>query len=203
MEHFSEQAWADFIRGISRAETIANIQSHLTSGCSDCTAAFEVWKRVHMIISNEKTYAPPEGLVRMAKQEFAIKHSLEPPQSVLASLVFDTLAQPLLAGVRSGTVTARQLVYEAEGVTVDLRFDSQPQSNKICVVGQVLDKRIPCLSPNDASIMLWTEKGLPLLETKANEFGEFHLEFEAQDHLRLSIRMVGRMPIRIPLANLK
>jgi hypothetical protein len=51
--------------------------------------------------------------------------------------------------------------------------------------------------------MLWTEKGLPLLEAKTNEFGEFHLEFEAQDYLRLSIQMVGRMPIRIPLANLK
>ena len=203
MEHFSEQAWADFVRGISRPETIANIQSHLTSGCSDCAATFDIWKRVHTIITNEKSYAPAEGLVRMVKQEFAARHSVEPPQSVVASLVFDTLAQPLLAGVRSGTVTARQLVYEAEGVTVDLRLDSQPQSNKICAVGQVLDKRIPGVSSSDASVMLWTEKGLPLLETKANEFGEFHLEFEAQDHLRLSIRMVGRMPIRIPLANLK
>ena len=122
---------------------------------------------------------------------------------IVAKLVFDTLAHPLPSGVRSGRVTARQLVYEAEGVTVDLRLDSQPQSNKICAVGQVLDKRIPRVSSSDASIMLWTEKGLPLLETKANEFGEFHLEFEAQDNLRLSIQAVGQMPIRISLANLK
>jgi len=203
MEHFSEQAWADFVRGISRPETIANIESHLASGCSDCTAAFDIWKRVHMTVTNEQTYAPPEGLVRVVKQEFAARYSPEPPQSVLASLVFDTLAQPLPAGVRSGTVTARQLVYEAEGVTVDLRLDSQPQSNKISAVGQVLDKRIPRVSLSDVSIMLWTEKGLPLLETKVNEFGEFHLEFEAQDNLRISIQLVGRMPIRISLANLK
>jgi hypothetical protein len=50
------------------------------------------------------------------------------------------------AGIRSTVAVARQLVYEAEGLTVDLRLYRQPQSNKICVVGQVLDKGIPRLA---------------------------------------------------------
>ncbi len=121
---------------------------------------------------------------------------------MLASLLFDTVAQPLPTGVRSVAAVARQLVYEAEGLTVDLRLDPQPQSNKICVVGQVLDKGVPRVSPSSASIMLWTEKGQPLVQVSANESGEFQLEFEVQENLRLSIDVAGRKTIRIPLANL-
>jgi hypothetical protein len=51
-------------------------------------------------------------------------------------------------------------------------------------------------------VVLWTEKGNPVLETRANERGEFELEFEAQAQLRISIELAGRTPIRIPLANL-
>src|SRR5207253_3463909 len=75
--------------------------------------------------------------------------------------------------------------------------------NKICVVGQVLDKGIPRVSPSGASIMIWTEKGLPIVQARANVSGEFQLEFEPQDGLRLSVNVDGRRTIRIPLANLK
>jgi hypothetical protein len=203
MEHFSEQIWADFVRGLSKSETRANIESHLATGCSDCAAAFDIWKRVHMTVSNEKTYTPPEDVVRMVKSEFKAKYSSEPRPWVLANLVFDTFAQPLPAGIRLGAVTTRQLVYEAEGLTVDLRLDRQPQSNKICVVGQVLDKGIPRVSPSGASIMIWTEKGLPIVQVSANESGEFQIEFEARDGLRLSINLAGWRTIRIPLANMQ
>jgi hypothetical protein len=109
----------------------------------------------------------------------------------------------LPAGIRSTVAVTRHLVYEAEWLTVDLRLDRQPQFNKICVVGQVLDKGIPRVSPSGASIMIWTEKGLPIVQARANESGEFQLEFEARDDLWLSIHVDGRRTIRIPLANLK
>jgi hypothetical protein len=202
MEHFSEQTWGDFVRGISNPETRKGVESHLASGCSDCAAAFDTWKRVYAIAANENTCTPPDNIVRAVKQEFVAKYPQQPSRWVLATLVFDTITQPLPAGVRGGAVTARQLIFEAEGLTVDLRLDAEPQSNTICAVGQVLDKGIP-RSPANASIMLWTEKGEPVVETQANQFGEFQLEFEAQDQLRLSIEMAGRRPVRIPLVNLK
>ena len=202
MEHFLEQTWADFVRGINKSEINTNIESHLAGGCSDCKAAFNLWNQVRTTIANEKTYMPPDNALRLVKQEFAAKYSPEQRPSVLASLLFDTFAQPLPTGVRSGAAVARQLVYEAEGLTVDLRLDPQPQSSKICVVGQVLDKGVPRISLSSASIMLWTEKGQPLLHVSANEHGEFQLEFNAQENLRLSIDAAGRKTIRIPLANL-
>src|SRR5438094_4389633 len=101
MQHFSEQAWADFVRGISESDMKENIESHLARGCPDCRATSDVWNRVQNTVSNETTYMPPESLVRMVKQEFAATKSPK-QESVLASLQFDTFAQPLTAGIRSG-----------------------------------------------------------------------------------------------------
>src|SRR6266481_121025 len=201
MQHFSEQAWTDFVRGISEPPTKTNIESHLARGCSDCRAAADVWNQVKAMVSDERSYTPPESVVRMVKQEFAATAKQE-QTSVLASLLFDTFAQPLPAGIRSGAAVARQLVYEAEGLTVDLRLDSQSPSGKILVVGQVLDQRLPRVSPRGVSIALWTPKGQPFLEVSPNESGEFQLEVNAQDDLRLLIEAAGRKTIRIPLANL-
>src|SRR5207249_11553234 len=141
-----------------------NIESHLARGCPDCRAAFDVWSRVQATLVNERTYTPPDSAVRMVKQEFTAAYSREQRSTVLASLLFDTFAQPLAAGIRSTVAVARQLVYEAEGLTVDLRLDSQPRSGKILVVGQVLDQRLPRVSPKGVSIALWTSKGQPFLE---------------------------------------
>ena len=201
MKHFSEEAWADFARGI-KSETSVEMESHLNSGCSDCAAESAVWERVHAIASHENSYMPPEALVRMVKQEFTARSEPETSPWVLGKLVFDSVAQPLPVGVRAGAPIGRQFVYEAEGLTVDLRLDMQPRSKTICAVGQVLDKGTP-RSPGSPTILLWTEKGQPVLETKANELGEFQLEFEAQDQLRLSIEMAGRRSVRIPLSDLK
>jgi hypothetical protein len=203
MEHFPEQAWADFVRGISKSETTISMTSHLASGCTDCTAVLDVWKRVHAIASTESTYTPPEDRVRMMRVEFEARNRARKPEPVTAKLIFDTLAQPLTAGIRAAAATARQLVYEAEGLTVDVRLEAQPQSKTVLAVGQILDKRTPLIPSTEASVTLWTEKGLPLIEIRPNQFGEFHLEFEAQDNLRLSVTVLGRTPILIPLANLR
>jgi hypothetical protein len=203
MEHFPEQAWADFVRGISKSEATINMNSHLASGCKDCAAVLGVWKRVHAIASTESTYMPPEDRVRMMRVEFQARNRSQKTEPIMAKLIFDTLTQPLTAGIRSAAATARQLVYEAEGLTVDVRLDAQPQSKTVFGVGQILDQRMPLVPSTEASVTLWTEKGLPLAEIRPNQFGEFHLEFEAQDNLRLSITVLGRTPILIPLANLR
>jgi hypothetical protein len=202
MEHFAEENWADFVRGINRAEISDDIAAHLASGCTSCKAAFEMWRQVRTVAENEASVMVPEDLVRMVKMEFVIEDLKEPQNSLDGRLVFDTRTQPLTAGIRAGGVTARQLVYEADGLTVDLRLDTQPQSTKVCAIGQILDKRAPRFSFRDASVIVWTEEGLPILTTTTSEFGEFHLEFEVQEHLRLSIHIAGQRPVRIPLGSL-
>lgn len=198
MKHFSEQVWTDFVRGIGQSRTIAEIEAHLASGCLDCVPACGMWKKVYSIAAKEPSFAPPDHAVRVAKVEFATRQSPTPSPWTLARLVFDSLSQPLTAGVRSGTSDSRQLMFDAEGTMVDLVLDARPQSATISLVGQVVDKSGTKVAPRQVAVILWTETGQPLAETAANEFGEFQLEFAAQARLRLSVEIAGHKPIRIP-----
>lgn len=200
MGHFSEQAWVDFIRGFEQAER-PQMELHLASACSNCTQIHDTWKRVHTAALRENLYAAPASAVRLIKLEFATRKSGETEPPVFANLTFDTFAKPALAGIRSAAASARQMLYETEGLAVDLRFDRSPASQFVRVTGQVLGKREPYAAVAEATVMLWTSKGLPIAETRTNAFGEFNLEFEPQDGLRLSIHAHSQALVRVFLAN--
>lgn len=200
MEHFSEQVWADYVRGIGQKTASQEVEAHLANGCPDCTPVCGMWRKVYSIAANEASFEPPDGVVRVVKLGMAAIQAV-PSTWTLARLVFDSLNQPLTAGVRSGA-SDRQLVFDAEGTMVDLVLDSRPQSQMVSLVGQVVDKQGAKVAPRQVRVVLWTETSQPLAETSANEFGEFQLEFAAQDRLRLSVEIVGYKHIRIPPLNL-
>jgi hypothetical protein len=202
MEHFSDQPLADFVRGVSGPGVSRDIKAHLAEGCAKCNAANDAWSRVRRLATEESSYAPPENLVRMVKLGFGGKLAHQPAKWTLANLVFDSFAQPLLAGVRSsGALNVWQVIYEAEGLTVDLRFGRRSQSKEVHLVGQVLNRQEVRALQNHASIELSTEQNELVATTAVSALGEFHLEFEAKDHLWLSVKAAGRNTVRIPLAN--
>src|SRR5580692_12411534 len=201
MQHFSEQPWADFVRGISGPEVGKNIKAHLGSGCLKCKTAHDAWSRVERLATKEGAYAPPENLVRLVKSGFASRYSQPARHWTLANLVFDSFAQPLMSGVRSGALNVWQVIYEAEGLTVDLRFGRRAQSNEVHVVGQVFEKLAARALRDNASVELSTEKDLLVATTEVSALGEFHLEFEQKDPMWLSVKAVGRNIVRIPLTN--
>ena len=201
MNHFSEHAWADFTRGAATSADVAEIAQHILAGCIECRGTRDFWGRIRSFASQETLFTPPNNSLRQVKLEFGLRHEFESENWVLGKLVFDSFSQPLPAGVRSTAALSRQMVYEAEGLTVDLRFGWEPRSHRVSVVGQMLDNLAPQALMPGASVVLWTEEGHLVANAEANEFGEFELEFEAQSDLRLSAR-AGRRTVRIPLANM-
>ncbi|MFZ3339805.1 MAG: hypothetical protein WA213_02905 [Terriglobales bacterium] len=202
MEHFSEQAWADFGRGFGASEKARGIKTHLATNCLNCKSESRFWSRLQSMAVAEREYSAPENLVRLAKLEFAAKHEFQAEKWSLANVLFDSFSQPALAGVRSSAAIARQVVYEAEGLTVDLRFDVVVPSGRVSAVGQILDRQTPRELLTGSPVVVWTENGRLVATTTANAHGEFQLEFEAQDDLRLTAR-VGDRRVKLPLANLK
>lgn len=202
MEHFSEQPWIDFVRGVSDPEVSGHIKAHLAARCPKCKTAYDTWSRVRRLATEEAVYAPPENLVRLVKLGFVSKQAEQPRPWTLANLVFDSFAQSLPVGVRSsGTLNVWQVIYEAEGLTVDLRFGRRTPAKEVHVVGQVFDKKGVKALQSNASVELSTEQDQLVATTAVNPWGEFHLEFEAKDHLWLSVKAAGRNTVRIPLTN--
>lgn len=202
MEHISDQRWADFVRGVSGPEISGNIRGHLGKGCPKCKTALDAWSRIRRFATEEAAYAPPENLVRLVKLGLAGKPAKASRKWTLANLVFDSFAQPLLAGVRNGALNVWQVIYEAEGLTVDLRFGRRAHSKAVHLIGQVLNKQ-EARAWQRATIELATEQGQLLTTTSVNASGEFQVEFEANDHLWLSIKAEERNAVRIPLTNMK
>ncbi len=204
MRHFAEQPWADFVRGVSGPQISRDIKAHLAEGCSKCKTAHDAWSRVRRLATEESAYAPPQNLVRLVKLSFGSKAAQPSPKWTLANLIFDSFAQPLLAGVRSsGALNVWQVIYEAEGLTVDLRFGRRMQSKEVHIVGQVFDKLAVRALQNNASVELSTEQDRLVATTAISALGEFHLEFEQQDPMWLSVKAAGRNTVRIPLTNPK
>jgi hypothetical protein len=201
MEHFSDQTWADFVRGVGTPESTQQVEQHLTDLCLQCKSSLSFWQDVQNLGVRDTHYAAPENLVRMAKVYFEVSQPAPQKTWPIAALVFDSVTQPLPAGVRGGAINARQVIYEAEGLTVDLRFERKQLSNLVCVAGQVLDREAPLSWLSNAAIVLLSEKGQMVTKTEANDYGEFQLEFEPQSQLRMSVITQGRKTLRIALGS--
>jgi hypothetical protein len=199
MTHFAEEVWADYVRGTGASETKQQSSVHLADNCAVCKKAEALWDRVRTLAAREAQYQAPADLVRLAKLQFVI--DVPEPQDSWAGMVFDTVRQPLPVGIRGGSTHARQMIYEDESLTVDLRFERKLSGSAICVAGQVLDRQEPLSWVSGAVVVLWTEKGRMVTKTEVNECGEFQLEFEPQNQLRMSVITMGRKTLRIALGS--
>ena len=161
-------------------------QAHLAVRAARIAAtSVGMWKKLTRFAASEPTFTPPDHPVRMVKVGFAATQSPRLNPWTMAKLVFDSLNQPLTAGMRSGPVGITTVDVRRRRNRRDLVLDTRPQSGTISLVGQVVDKGGTKVAPRQVSVTLWTETGQPVAETAANEFGEFQLEFTAQTRLRL------------------
>jgi hypothetical protein len=145
----------------------------------------------------EQEYTPPPQAVRLVEAQFGVGKIAAPVAPWLASLAFDSFARPLPAGIRSGAPVARQMVYEADGLTIDLRIDKHAKA--LSIVGQVLDARTLRLASESVSVALLNRQGEPLQRTATSRFGEFHMEVAVEAELQLAIEVEEGRSVRIPL----
>jgi len=201
--HFTDETWVDFVREVSPSDGMRDIEGHLTSHCPECETALKFWKRISHFAVEERNCAVPEHLVHLVKTEFRYRQEEERNSPMIASMVFDTAAQLLPVGLRNGSASTRQVIYEGEGLSVDLRFERKHQRNLISAFGQLLDRESPLTWLGNAAIVLWNNQGRMVSKTETNHCGEFHLEFPPQDQLRLSVITEGRRTLRIVLGNIE
>jgi hypothetical protein len=200
MRHFSLENWADFARNVVGHEQKNAMQKHLETGCKECAKVFNTWKGIHEAARRERAYSPPESAVRTV-QGLGVLHGLGEGSRMkgpIALLLFDSSLNPLPAGVRSGLQTARQLLYGVNNYRVDLRIQPQDDSDKVAVVGQILDASQPNHSLGPIHVVLRKGKKI-IAESVTNRFGEFHLECDLDSSLHLQAGLPHGQVVHIPL----
>ena len=74
MPHFSEEEWVDFVRGVDVSTVKREIETHLSSACRECKAAFDLWESVVRLAAKENDYAPPDNLIRLVKAQSLLRN---------------------------------------------------------------------------------------------------------------------------------
>lgn len=188
-EHFTEEDWVEFAREQAVPALRARLQQHLDEGCPRCAKAVRLWKAVLDVAAQEAVHRPPQDSVRQVRAHFAFHK----PQGLVAraarqaALVFDSFLQPLAAGVRASGASPRQLLYRAGRYAVRLRLEPAADTERMSIVGQLLDEHIgPAGAVQDIAVLVM--RGRKTLDrTLTNHLGEFLLEPDAAKNLRLCV----------------
>ena len=198
MNHFNIEDWTDYVRDVANPELRVLMDAHRATGCARCEKRVDALARLSAMAREEKDIEVPDSLIRSARALFASQssHFIQRRTSVLAQLVFDSFRQPLAAGVRGQQRVSRQVLYQADGYSLDLRIEQERDSSQLLVVGQVFDRSKPQTPVANVPVLLLSGARL-LLRVDSNDFGEFQLQYEPTTPLSL------HLPIPETLTNIE
>jgi hypothetical protein len=201
MRHYSSEQWVDFARDVVREDEKIEMQRHLETGCKQCSKELGMWQRLHQFARREAAYTPSEGDVRIVNAAFAggaVQHSRRNAKEEVASLLFDSFRSPLLAGVRSTASASQQLLYGAGDYRIDVRIEPQIDSEKVVLIGQVLNSADPdeLLAALPVSVLQGRRM---LAESLTSEYGEFQIECGLEESFHISVLLPGGKSVTLHL----
>ena len=200
MKHYSEEQWVDFARNAIEGSVKEKMQSHLDTGCAECSQELAIWQRFHSVARRTSHDQPSEGSLRIVKSAFANQWPAKrrAPQAAIVELLFDSFRTPALAGVRSAASRSRQLLYGTATYRIDVRIEPQIDSDKVVLIGQILNSADPKQQLADVPVSLWKGRKMLAVST-TNHQGEFQIECEMDSSFRLMITLPGQKELSLPL----
>ncbi len=166
----------------------STLESHLKA-CGECAELQQEFQLLIARLREDSAYEPPAHLVEwglklfqpMAQQKVGAIRGL---RKIIASLVFDTFDQPMLAGVRRVGVPPRQLLFRAGDVDVDVKIESMEANDRITLVGQVLSNATKFFDNTPVKL---ESHGIVRYRTRTNLVGEFSFDEVPKDTYHLSV----------------
>ncbi|MBV9507280.1 MAG: hypothetical protein JO323_19985 [Acidobacteriia bacterium] len=202
-KHFTDERWSDYVRGLSPAPDAAAIHQHLEAGCEPCERSFRFWTIVAEVANSEAQNEVSEGQVRISRSAYLSwwRGRMLPQRATMARLLFDSMLAPLPAGVRGHGPSSRRILGRAGQWSLDLRFEPSPGKH-LFLVGQILGPESAQSHKTGFPVLLMSPDAL-VAETTANQFGEFQLQLQRANGLRIYADVPGRRPIGMSLPDLQ
>lgn len=200
-EHFREEDWVDLAREQAGPQERVLLQRHLDSGCRRCAQTVRLWKAVLSVADHDASYRPPQEALRQVKGDFSLRRRQGLRERVArgVALVFDSFRPPQRVGVRASGEAPRQLLYKAGRYMIRLRLEPADDAERMSIVGQILDEQDPAGALQDIAVLAL--KGSKTLDrTLTNHLGEFVLEPDAAENLRLCVGVaeIGTFTVQAP-----
>jgi hypothetical protein len=201
VKHLTATDAADFVRGLSASAARRRMERHLTSGCARCLRTVTLYRSIASTARDERQWDPPPGVLDRAADIFAIvPRRVDPLQRrLLPRLIFDSLRQPLPAGVRASNSVTRHVLYRAGDFFIDLRIDREHGAPRVSIVGQVAPREA---KPLEAVSVLLIDRRTVVARPPVNAFGEFHFDYDVHAQVRLRILLGKQTGLDVPLSRL-
>lgn len=201
MKHIEMGQSVDLVRGL-RCRDRAELGAHL-SVCRKCRQTVSTFRGFARIVQDEAEYAVPQYAVQSARAIYALQR----PERVyffprlLGRLVYDSFREPLPAGLRARHRLTRHALYEAADYSLDLRLEHQIGTANVNLVGQIASQNDT--PPANLPVFLVSGKEI-VARTLTNAFGEFQIEYEPRQHMRLYLQpdQSQMKHIEVPLGRL-
>jgi len=184
----------DYVAREIDTPTADGIRAHVDSGCHECAAELTRLHSLRKHFSPGALEEPPSWVLKRA-QSIPLDANVGLAGGFagrLARLVFDTFRDPLPAGVRSATLSGRQMLYRVLEFDIDIRVD-ESGNGRSRISGQVLpgpDRSLDAVA--GAEVALSTGRRVVALST-TNEIGEFAFEGLADGDYALSIDVLDEI----------
>ena len=192
----------DYLDGRLDRGAVESVATHLARDCGRCESDRSWYQQVKLVAASDDSIEPPLWVLKRAVRLFnaPARASIGALVGrVVASLVFDSL-RPALAGVRSGGVEGRQLLYRAGDYSIDLQVAASDQMRGE-LTGQILCEG-ELMFESVAGIQLdLIRSGGTILSTMTNHRGEFtiqSIEFGSYD-LRVDINEASITIVGLPV----
>jgi hypothetical protein len=178
----------EYMDGLLTDEGKATIDTHL-SQCSDCSEVNQELQHFVLRLQSDAAFEPPADVLQWGISLF--QPMLQPQETVggkvrkiIASLIFDTFDEPMLAGVRRVGAPPRQLLFRAGDVDVDVKIESTDSNDRISLVGQVLSNNEKFFDNTPVKL---ESHGMVRYKTRTNLVGEFVFDEVPKDTYHLSV----------------
>lgn len=139
---------------------------------------------------------PPEAALYAVKTAFRLRNVPKFPSGKLelAALQFDSVREPIVAGMRGSHVIARQLLYKSGTLNIDMRMQPMPGSESIVLIGQLMDSLNPGHGLAGIPVSLLA-KGNTVSRKQTNQDGEFNFGLQEDNDVQLVFGIGGERTI--------
>lgn len=186
MRHVTAEAIVNYIEGASDPEKTA-IDAHLLS-CKECADLKQEYQGMITNMRQDMSFEPPADVVQWGINLFqpVMQPAAGGLRKIIASLIFDTFDQPILAGMRRVGAPPRQLLFRAGDVDVDVKIEAMEANDRITLVGQVLSSATKFFDNTPVKL---ESHGIVRYRTKTNVVGEFSFDEVPKDTYHLSVEL--------------
>ena len=186
MKRFKIEDWVDYARGVAGEERKAEMQKLLEEGNEGSQRLFQTAKMMTEAAQVLGKEEPPTGVVQRAISIFEqgqYKAVSRIPLSEIR-LIFDSMLEPQLAGVRATETLIRETTYAAGGFLMSMRMEQEGETEVMAVVGQLSHDRGATGPVSKRPVYVYQSEKL-IARTITGENGEFQMEFSKGESLKL------------------